>query len=110
MNGVKDAVTNVVRLVVIERALKWSDDDADEHVFLTFSHAETLNCDSGQRRVRRLGENCDFLDDVGVIAEFVAYSVAYVLRRIMLVHGDGEVPSYGWKLRHGTVGRQVDHL
>ena len=80
MYGVIDAVTNVVRFFVTKGAIEWSDDDADEQVLLTVSHAETLNGGSRQLRMRGLGNDRDFLDDVGAVSEFVAHSVAYVLR------------------------------
>jgi hypothetical protein len=98
MYGVIDTVTNAVRIVVTKGSLKWSDDDSDQQVLLPFSYAEALNSGAWQLRLCRLGKDRDFLDDVGAISEFITYSVAYVLRRIVLVHSDREVPSYGWKV------------
>ena len=40
----------------------------------------TLNGGYWQLRMRRLGKDRNFFDDVGVVSEFVTYSVAYVLR------------------------------
>jgi hypothetical protein len=108
--GVINAVTNVIRVFVAKGALKGSDDDADEQVLLTLAHTETFNGRSMQLRMCGLGEDRDLLDKVGVVSEFVAYSVADVLCRIVCVDRDGEVPAYGGKVRHRTVWRQIEHL
>jgi hypothetical protein len=110
MNGVVHAVSNLVCFLVIEGALEWSDDDADEQVLLQLGHAETFNGGYRQLRIGSLAKDRDLLDDVRVVSQFVAYTVADVLGRIVDADRDREISSYGRKVRDGSVVPQVEHL